>query len=105
MSKKRTYTVPVTLRLSPGMMEVVDEQARQRGVTAVDWIRHAIAFTIEEETYLRKHLRTIGEGPTEYLTEFEDRCEQLDDPDSPLNQEHRARMANLEKLRQKGVIR
>jgi hypothetical protein len=105
MSKKRTYTVPVTLRLSPGMMEVVDEQARQRGVTAVDWIRHAIAFTFEEETYLREHLRTIGESPTEYLTEFEDRCEQLDDSDSPLNQEHRARMANLEKLRQKGVIR
>jgi hypothetical protein len=85
-------------------MEVVDEQARQRGVTAVDWIRHAIAFTFEEATYLQ-HLRTTGESPTEYLTEFEDRCEQLDAPDSPLNQEHRARMANLEKLRQKGVIR
>jgi hypothetical protein len=50
MSKKKTYTVPVTLRLSPGMMEVVDEQARQRGVTAVDWIRRAIAFTFEEAT-------------------------------------------------------
>jgi hypothetical protein len=40
------------------MMEVVDEQARQRGITAVDWIRHAIAFTFEEETNLREHLRT-----------------------------------------------
>ena len=102
MSKKRTYTVPVTLRLSPGMMEVVDEQAGQRGITAVDWIRHAIAFTFGEETYLREHLRTIGERPSDYLAEFEDRCEQLDDPQLPLNQEHRARMANLKSFEVKG---
>jgi hypothetical protein len=104
MSKKRTYTVPVTLRLSPGMMEVVDEQARKRGVTAVDWIRHAIAFTFEEESYLRSHLSKIGERPCDYLADFEDRCDQLDDPDSPLSQEHRARMANFEKLRSKGIV-
>ena len=104
MSKKRTYTVPVTLRLSPGMMEVVDEQVRERGVTAVDWIRHAIAFTFEEESYLRSHLRKIGERPSDYLADFEDCCDQLDDPESPFNQEHRARMANFEKLRSKGIV-
>jgi hypothetical protein len=101
MSKQKTYTVPVTLRLSAGMMESVDAKAHDRGITPVDWIRHAIAFTCEEEGYLRQHLGEIGERPMDYLSNFEEMCIQLDDPNSPLNSEHRARTANL---RKKGLI-
>jgi hypothetical protein len=52
MSKTKTYTIPLTLRLSPGMMEYVDEQAREKGITSVDWVRFAIAFTYWEQDFL-----------------------------------------------------
>jgi hypothetical protein len=82
------------------MMETIDQQARERGVTAVDWIRHAIAFTFWEEMYLQEHLKEVGERPSDYLADLEDLCEQVDDPNSHWNQERLAREANMARVRE-----
>ena len=39
MAKQKTYTIPVTLRMTPTMLEYVQEQAAEKGITIVDWIR------------------------------------------------------------------
>ncbi len=73
MPKKQTYSIPLTLRLSPAMMEFVDSRAREQGVTPVDFVRHAIAFNFWESTWLRTYLqKELGERPFDHLAEFEE---------------------------------
>jgi hypothetical protein len=99
MPKKRTYTIPVTLRLSPGMAEYVDGQAQEKGITSVDWIRQAISFTYWEKDWVQQQVKKHKERPINYLKEFEKMCRDLDDPESQLSREQQYR---LEVLRRKG---
>jgi hypothetical protein len=57
MAKQKTYTVPLTLRMTPMMLEYVRQQAHEKGITVVDWIRFAVAFTYWEEGFVRNYER------------------------------------------------
>ena len=108
MAKQKTYTVPLTLRLTPTMMEFVQQQALEKGVAVVDWIRFAIAFTYWEEQFVRNYERWHTPGwkpgdkppPTDqhdfdYLPEFETACEEYENSKSQTNLARQARIARL----------
>ena len=76
MAKKQIYTIPLTLRLSPGMMEYVDAEARKRGLTAIDVIRYAISFMFWESDFVRQQDRQVYDRPVNHLAEFEGLCVQ-----------------------------
>ncbi len=95
MSKQKTYTIPLTLRLAPMMFEYVEQQALKKGVAVVDWIRFAIAFTYWEEQFARNYERwhtpgwKTGDPPPvgdqhdfDYLPEFERVCDDYEDQNS-----------------------
>ncbi len=101
MPKKQTYTVPVTLRLSTGMMEYVDGQASERGLTAVDFIRYAISFIYWESEFVRQQAKATKERPMDYLGDFETMCQELDNPNSHANREREHR---IQIWRKRGLI-
>jgi hypothetical protein len=108
MPKQKTYTVPLTLRLTPTMLEYVQQQALEKGVSVVDWIRFAVAFTYWEEGFVRNYERLRwgwkpGDPPPpgdqhdfDHLTEFGSVCDEWEDPNSQTNLAQQARMARLE---------
>jgi len=83
MAKEKTYTIPVTLRMTPMMLAYVREQAHEKGVSVVDWIRFAIAFAFWEEDFVRNYERwqTFQWEPEtvhhdfDHLSQFEDEYE------------------------------
>lgn len=91
MSKQKTYTIPLTLRLAPMMFEYVEQQALKKGIAVVDWIRFAIAFTYWEENFARNFERLLSPGwktgdpppvgdrhDFDYLPEFERVCDEYE---------------------------
>jgi len=86
------------------MLKYVEQQAREKGITVVDWIRFAIAFAYWEQDFVRNYERwhTPGWQPGDkppatdqhdfgYLPEFELVCEEWENPNSQTNLERRAR--------------
>jgi hypothetical protein len=43
--------------MTPTMLEYVREQAQEKGVSVVDWVRFAIAFAFWEEDFVRNYER------------------------------------------------
>jgi hypothetical protein len=91
------------------MMQYVDEQAREKGLTAVDWVRFAIAFTYWEQDFLG-HVaeEERKEGiyvPIDYAPAFEDMCLELEDPNSQTNLQRKHREAVIQERRRPGYLK
>jgi hypothetical protein len=99
LAKRKIYTVPLTLRITPAMQEFVEQQALEKGLDPVDWIRFAIAFAYWEENFVKNYERSHAAPGYEisddfdHLKEFELVCDEWEDPNSHTRLEHQARMA------------
>jgi hypothetical protein len=91
MAKEKLYTKPITLRLTPTMIEYAKWQAEAKGISLLDWIRFAIAFTYWEEDFVRNTERRLkgwkpGDKPLafdqhdfDYLREFQFMAREYED--------------------------
>ena len=108
MPKQKNYTIPVTLRLTPNMMEYVGRQASERGLAVTDWIRFSICFAFWEEDFVKNYEGhhtpgwRVGDKPVvpeqhdfDYLGQFEFVCEEQKNPNSQTNLARQARIARL----------
>jgi hypothetical protein len=82
LAKRKIYTVPLTLRITPAMQEFVEQQALEKGLDPVDWIRFAIAFAYWEENFVKNYERSHAAPGYEisddfdHLKEFELVCDE-----------------------------
>jgi hypothetical protein len=101
LAKRKIYTVPLTLRITPAMQEFVEQQALEKGLAPVDWIRFAIAFAYWEENFVKNYERFHAAPGYEISDDFDHPkelelvCDEWEDPNSHTRLEHQARMAML----------